>query len=61
MEVGSTAPGMGPQTYSLKKANEIQEQAVSALLEGAKSQSTQPQKSGAPELTGIGQNLDIKA
>jgi len=61
MEVGSQAPAIGPQLYSLKKATEVQGQAVLKLLEGAESQSAQAQKSNGSELTGIGQNLDIKA
>lgn len=52
--------GMGPQMYALKKAIDSQEQGIMKLLESA----PVPQDSNASlaaELTGIGQNLDIKA
>ncbi|MEA3373761.1 MAG: hypothetical protein U9Q62_08745 [Campylobacterota bacterium] len=61
MDAINSQPGMGPQLYAVKKATEVQEQSVLKLLESAQTQSAQLQKSSASELTGIGQNLDIKA
>lgn len=52
--------GMGPQMYALKKAIHTQEQGIMKLLESV----PVPQDSNASlaaELTGLGQNLDIKA
>lgn len=52
--------GMGPQLYSLKKATEVQEQAIMKLLDSAQVQSAEVQKISGSELTGLGQKLDIK-
>jgi len=52
---------MGPQIYALKKATEVQSEAVIKTLEGSGIQSTQTQKSNGSGVTGIGQHLDIKA
>jgi hypothetical protein len=52
--------GMGPQMYALKKAIDTQDQGIMKLLESTPN----PQDSNASlaaELTGLGQNLDIKA
>ncbi len=49
--------GMGPELYAMKKAIEIQDQGLMKVLESA---SPTPTVSGS-ELTGLGQNLDIKA
>jgi len=49
--------GMGPELYAIKKAVETQGQGVLKVLESA---SPTPTVSGS-ELTGLGQNLDIKA
>ena len=52
--------GMGPQMYALKKAIDSQEQGIMKLLDSV----AVPQDSNASlgaELTGLGQNLDIKA
>lgn len=52
--------GMGPQMYALKKAIDSQDQGIMKLLDSV----AVPQDSNASltaELTGIGQNLDIKA
>lgn len=49
--------GMGPEIYAMKKALEIQGQGIMKVLESA---SPTPNVSGA-DLTGLGQNLDIKA
>ena len=52
--------GMGPQMYALKKAIDSQEQGIMKLLDSV----AVPEDSNASlaaELTGLGQNLDIKA
>jgi len=49
--------GMGPELYAMKKAVETQGQGIMKVLESA---SPAPTVSGS-ELTGLGQNLDIKA
>ena len=52
--------GMGPQMYALKKAIDSQEQGIMKLLDSV----PVPQDSNASlsaKLTGLGQNLDIKA
>ncbi len=51
---------MGPQLYAMKKATEIQGQAVLKVLESAGAPQQSPQSSGAA-LTGVGQKIDIKA
>lgn len=61
MEVGASTANMGPQIYALKKATEVQSEAVIKTLEGSGVQSAQTQKSNGSGVTGIGQNLDIKA
>jgi hypothetical protein len=60
MDAISLQPGMGPQIYAMKKANEVQAQAVLKLLDSAQVQPPQLQTSDSSALTGIGQNLDIK-
>ena len=52
--------GIGSQMYALKKAIDSQEQGIMKLLDSVAV--TQDSNSSlAAELTGIGQNLDIKA
>lgn len=60
METIGPRPEIGPHAFALKKATEIPEQAVGRLFESAQERSAQIQKSNGSELTGIGQNLDIK-
>lgn len=48
---------MGPELYAMKKSMEVQGQGIMKVLESA---STTPSVSGS-NLTGLGQNLDIKA
>ncbi len=60
MDPISSQGGMGPQIYALKKAIDSQEQGVMKLLESITTPQDHP-SSSASELTGIGQNLDIKA
>jgi len=57
MEINSN-PGMGPQIYAMKKATEVQEQAMMKVLESAQVLSA-PSQSGS-DLTGLGQKLDIR-
>lgn len=52
--------GMGPQMYALKKAIDSQEQGIMKLLDSV-AVPQDPNASLAAELTGLGQNLDIKA
>ncbi len=67
MEIGS-GPSVQTQVEVLKKATEVQEQAVSKLLDDSAQQLQQQQErvqekqetSGA-SLTGIGASLDLKA
>lgn len=52
--------GIGPQMYALKKAIDSQDQGIMKLLDSV----AVPHDSNASlaaELTGLGQNLDIKA
>lgn len=56
----SSGPSLGSQIYAMKKATEVQAQAVMKVLESADVQSTQLQSSKAADITGIGKNLDIK-
>ena len=52
--------GMGPEMYALKKAIDSQEQGIMKLLDSV----AVPEDSNASlaaELTGLGQNFDIKA
>jgi len=59
MDSINTSMGMGPEMYALKKAIDSQGQGIIKLLEST----PVPQDSNvslASELTGIGQNLDIK-
>jgi hypothetical protein len=60
MDSINSSMGMGPQMYALKKAIDTQDQGIMKLLESTPN----PQDSNASlaaELTGLGQNLDIKA
>ncbi len=67
MEIGS-GPSVQTQVEVLKKATEVQEQAVSQLLDDSAQQLQQQQErvqqtqqvSGA-SLTGVGTSLDVKA
>lgn len=57
MDSINSNPGTIPELYAMKKAMEIQGQGIMKVLESA---SPAPSVSGS-ELTGLGQNLDIKA
>lgn len=52
--------GMGPEMYAMKKAIDSQSQSVLKLLESIPIPQ-EPPSSSASELTGLGQNLDIRA
>ncbi len=60
METIGSRSEIGPQSFAMNKATEVPQKAVERLLESAQELSTQIQKSNGSELTGIGQNLDIK-
>ncbi len=60
MDSINSSMDMGPQMYALKKAIDSQDQGIMKLLDSV----SVPQDSNvslAAELTGLGQNLDIKA
>ena len=59
MDSINTNFGMGPQLYAMKKAINVQSEGLMKVLESANPAPTAPSVSGA-ELTGLGQNLDIK-
>jgi hypothetical protein len=56
MDSINTNLGMGPELYAMKKAVQVQSEGLMKVLESA---TPAPSVSGA-ELTGLGQNLDIK-
>ncbi|HZF69274.1 hypothetical protein [Sulfuricurvum sp.] len=53
--------GTLPQIYAMKKAMEVQGQQVMKALESISPSSSQPNNVSGADLTGLGQNLDIKA
>lgn len=57
MDPISSGSGTGLEIYAMKKAIEVQGQGIMKVLESAMPSSNH---SGS-ELTGLGQNLDIKA
>lgn len=59
MEIGS-GPPIQTQIDAMKKATDVQEQAVTQLQEQRNTPTAAEQVSGA-ELTGIGSGLDIRA
>lgn len=56
MEPINSNVGIGTEIYAIKKAIEVQEEGIMKVLA---SESSAPSVSGS-ELTGLGQNLDIK-
>lgn len=61
MDPISSNPDSGAALYAMKKAMEVQGQGILKVLESAQiSDSSSPSGSGA-SVTGIGQNLDIRA
>ncbi|MDD2949566.1 MAG: hypothetical protein PHU29_02135 [Sulfuricurvum sp.] len=52
--------GTLPQIYAMKKAMEVQGQQVMKALESI-APSSQPNNVSGADLTGLGQNLDIRA
>lgn len=53
--------GMGPEIYAMKKAVETQGQGIMKLLESVATPPVPAQSSSGADVTGIGQNLDIRA
>lgn len=53
--------GMGPELYAMKKAIDVQSQAILKVLESTSPASAQSNTASGADLTGLGQNLDIKA
>ena len=60
MDPINSSVGMGPEMYVMKKAIDSQSQSVMKLLESIPTPQDHP-SSSASELTGLGQNLDIRA
>ena len=56
----SSGPSLGAQLYAMKKATDVQSQAVLKVLESVDAQNAQLHSSKAADITGIGKNLDIK-
>ena len=54
----TSGPSLDAQIYAMKKAIDVQEQGTLKVLESA---NLQTQKTSGASVTGIGQNLDIKA
>lgn len=53
--------GMGPELYAMKKAIDVQSQAILKVLESTSPTLAQSNTASGADLTGLGQNLDIKA
>jgi len=53
--------GMGPEIYAMKKAIDVQSQAILKVLESTSPASPHSNAASGADLTGLGQNLDIKA
>ncbi len=60
MDPINSSVGMGSEMYALKKAIDTQGQGIMKLLESIPTPQETP-SSSASELTGLGQNLDIRA
>lgn len=60
MDAVGGSSGAGTEIYAMKKAMEVESAVISKLLENDVSSLASGQVSGA-ELTGMGQNLDIRA
>ena len=60
MDPINSSEGMGPEMYAMKKAIDSQSQSVLKLLESIPTPQDHP-LSSVSELTGLGQNLDIRA
>lgn len=61
MDSINSTMGMGPELYAMKKAMDIQSEGVMKLLESAQAPQAASLQSSGASVTGIGQNLDIKA
>jgi hypothetical protein len=53
--------GMGPELYAMKKAIDVQSQAILKVLESTSPALPHSNTASGADLTGLGQNLDIKA
>lgn len=53
--------GTGPELYAMKKAIDVQAQGIMKMLESTSPASLQSNTASGADLTGLGQNLDIKA
>lgn len=60
MDPINSSAGMGPEMYAMKKAIDTQGQGIIKLLESIPTPQETP-SSSTSELTGLGQNLDIRA
>ena len=59
--ISSTNLGTGLEIYAMKKAMEVQGAGIMKVLESAMPSSGNSATASGSELTGLGQNLDIKA
>ena len=60
MEIGS-GPSLETQLFAMKKATEVQGQSILKVLEDTALQTQQQvQQKNAADLTGLGQQLDLK-
>ncbi len=60
MDPISSGPGLEPQIYAMKKAMDIQSEGIMKILESIQPSAPSDGSTGA-SLTGLGQNLDIRA
>lgn len=61
MDAINSTLGMGPEMYAMKKAIDTQGEGVLKLLESAQAPVAPSDPSSAAAVTGIGQQLDIRA
>jgi len=59
--ISSSSLGSGLEIYAMKKAIDIQGQGIMKVLESAMPSFGNSANASGSELTGLGQNLDIKA
>ena len=60
MDPINSGPGLEPQMYAMKKAMDTQAEGIMKILESIQPSAPSGEGSGAA-LTGLGQNLDIRA
>lgn len=61
MDSINSTMGMGPELYAMKKAMDVEAQGIMKVLESAQAPADASMQSSGASLTGVGQNLDIKA